>query len=190
MTLAMPMTALEAVTKATDPYGIDGSQNAHMRPPADEVLRRLDTLGFVVVRKESAKGYLTGSDCGDVAIAAAEGGIGYWSVIDRYEFKRWSPDYLNESYIKGEAPAANIDVPDDFVFYTITYENPESDDPPELSTPITPELLRRGVRLFLDGVEGNFVGRQFSDMEDLAAMDSDEADCVVQLGVFGKLVFG
>ena len=183
-------TITEAIRKATDPYGIDGDATSPMKPSASEVERRLWAQGFRVVRREDTVGYLSGSDCGDVAITAAEGGIGYWSQILVYDWKRWSPDHLNNAYIKGEVESSNINVPDDFVFYTIEYENPNDNDPPLLRTDITPELIRNGVELFLRGVPNNFVARAFDDMEEIAAMDASEADCVIQLGTFGELVFG
>ena len=183
-------TIAEAIAKAIDPYGIEGGDVAAQTPSASEVERRLWMQGFRVVRREDTIGYLSGSDCGDVAITAAEGGIGYWSQILVYDWKRWSPDHLNNAYIKGEVESSNINVPDDFVFYTIEYENPNDNDPPLLRTDITPELIRNGVELFLRGVPNNFVARAFDDMEEIAAMDASEADCVIQLGTFGELVFG
>ncbi len=120
---------------------------------------------------------LSTADCGDIAITAAEGGIGYWSVIDKYDFQRWQdPD---------DGYGACAEVPEDFVFYTIreAYEGGTG------VFDITPTLIRRGIQLFLTGA-GGFVGRFFDDMEDFACMDSAEADCVVQLGCFGELVYG
>jgi len=46
------------------------------------------------------------------------------------------------------------------------------------------------VELYLRGVPNNFVARAFDDMEEIAAMDSNEADCVIQLGSFGELRYG
>ena len=179
-------TIAEAIRKAIDPFGIDGSQTAASKPDASEVERRLWMQGFRVVRREDAVGYLSGSDCGDVAITAMEGGIGYWAQAEEYDWKRWAPDYLHESYIKGEVQSANIDVPDDFVFYTIRdEENPEA-----APIDVTPELIRQGVELFLRGVPNNFVARAFADMTEIGAMDANEADCVIQLGAFGELVYG
>ena len=56
---------------------------------------------------------LTGVECGDIAITAAEGGIGYWSVIDEYDYKRWAEE------------DQGIEVADDFVFYTLEWEGRE-----------------------------------------------------------------
>lgn len=118
-----------------------------------------------------------GAIAGSIAITAAEGGIGYWSVIiGRYEYQRWSPDGLPE----------NINVADTFVFYTIA----DSEDPDGERWQVTPAVIRKGIELFLAGVPGNFERRQFDDPFELDMMDSAEADSVIQLGLFGKLVYG
>lgn len=126
--------------------------------------------------------------CGDIAITAAEGGIGYWSVIDRYEWKRWASDPEDDT-------TGSAEVPEDFVFYTITYDGyagPMTSEEARYRADITPLLIRRGIQLYLSGTlrENNLVGRQFDDMDDLACMDSAEADCVIQLGCFNELVYG
>lgn len=101
---------------------------------------------------------------GDVAITAAEGGIGHWAVIDEYRPSRWDGIEVDE---------------DDFVFYTIEYENPENDSPPRLTTAITPRVLAEGL---------GYVLRQ-RHIEDVSEVDAVEADEIVQYGVFGELVF-
>ena len=141
---------------------------------------------------------LTGAEAGDIAITAAEGGINYWAVLDQYKYERWSPD------------EGNIDVPDDFVFYSIVRgrEGAGWYRPP---IKVTPALIAEGIRLFLSGVPytleeqkryskswgadhpvpvWKFEPRPFADMEEFGAMDAMEADCVIQLGAFGELVFG
>ena len=44
------MGTIEAVRKATDPYGIEGTSTAAARPSASEIVERLRQLGFKVVR--------------------------------------------------------------------------------------------------------------------------------------------
>ena len=111
---------------------------------------------------------------GDIAITAAEGGIGYWSVIDSYKPSRW----IN--------PAGSAWVPDDFVFYTLDWDDRAL---LEGKIEVTPTLIWLGVQRFLIGTP-DFPGREFDDMDDLSCMDAAEADCVIQLGAFGELVFG
>jgi hypothetical protein len=118
---------------------------------------------------------LTGADCGYIATTAAEGGIGYWSVIDSYDYTRWFDE-------DDGAYAGAIEVDLDFVFYTL-HEYDDIDGPGD-GLDVTPVIIRRGVQQWLDE------GRKFADMSDLAAMDADEADCVIQYGLFGEVIYG
>lgn len=181
---------LDAIRKATDPFGMDGSLTAAKAPSAVEVEWRLRQLGFRVVKQEDAVGWLSGAECGDVAITAAEGGIGYWSQIDTYDFRRWQPDYMEAAYMRNEVTSMNVNVPDDFVFYTIRPDLDDSGSYEGDPIDVTPKLIRQGVELFLRGVPNNFVARAFDDMTELGAMDANEADCVIQLGAFGELRYG
>jgi hypothetical protein len=124
--------------------------------------------------------YVNTKTAGDIAITAAEGGIGYWSVIDEYKPSRWT---VSEGYY-----SANLKVSRDFVFYTVREDagNGLLTDP---GLVVTPKVIQRGVDLFLAGVPDNFEARFFAD-RDLSMMDAAEADSVVQLGLFGKLVYG
>lgn len=180
----------DAIRKATDPYGIDGTFTAAAMPSAAEVEMRLRSLGYRIGKETDFVGYLSNAACGSVAITAAEGGIGYWSRIDTYDYKRWSPDYLQESYARREVDHMNIEVPDDFVFYTIRPDEDDSGTYKGDPIDVTPELIRRGVELVLRGVPNNFEARAFHDMRELEEMDSDEADWVIQLGAFGELRYG
>ncbi len=113
---------------------------------------------------------------GDIAVTAAEGGTGYWAQIEEYKPSNWE----------------GKNVPMCFGFY-VMHEWQDEVEPYGWNGPaltLTPAVIRRGIELYLTGVPGNFEGRPFEDMEDLAAMDADEADCVVQLGFFGELVYG
>ena len=126
---------------------------------------------------------ITGASIAGLAVTAAEGGIGYWSkIIDTYDYRRWTTaDGMD-----------NVDVDDDFVFYTIKYENPN--DEGYLRSPITTELLRRGLALIMEG------GKVRKDLEqqvwdsidegELGLVDADVADCILQLGLFGEVVYG
>lgn len=111
---------------------------------------------------------------GDIAITAAEGGIGHWAVIDEYKPSRWVLDYVSG--------AQNVSVPEDFVFYTIQFENPTDDKPPFLTAEITPELLAKGLGLLMRV-------RPFTDTDQISEADALAADEIVQYGVFGELVY-
>lgn len=140
----------------------------------------------------------TTAEAGDIAITAAEGGINYWAVVDQYQPSRWAPWVAGVS-----ATADNTEVPEDFVFYTIvaikgteaTLDDLRDDCVARdfnMNLNVTPLVIARGIQLFLSGQHeyAASMGTTFADMEDLAAMDSAEADFVVQLGVFGKVIFG
>lgn len=123
---------------------------------------------------------LTSEQCGDVAITAAEGGIGYWCQIESYNWKRWS----NWTEFDLNDPGATLPVADDFVFYTIREWDDEDNSYSGNPIDITPTLLRRGYKLFMEN------GRRLDDQEDPSAMDANEADLVVQLGAFGEVNYG
>lgn len=117
---------------------------------------------------------------GNWAITAAEGGIGYWSVIvSEYDPDRW----LDST---GDEPLD--DLPVNFAYYTI-----EDDDGERFV--ITPELLRRGFRLAMqpDANIADWALRdQFDerDPDSLDYIDSIAADAIVQFGCYGRLVYG
>ena len=117
---------------------------------------------------------LSTATCGDIAITAAEGGIGYWSVILRYDYGRWCD----------EESSGCSEVPEDFVFYTIRDEA----GMPGLYD-ITPALIRRGIQLAVStgGLRADLLEQLHGDFDEI---DSEVADCVVQLGCFGEVVYG
>ena len=117
---------------------------------------------------------LTDKECGDVAITAAEGGIGYWCRIDSYDYHRWWD-------VEG---GSHKSLPAGFVFYTVR-EDPD-DDGSYKGKPInvTAALLRRGYRLFVEG------GRRLEDTGGPSYADADEADVIMQFGCLGEIVYG
>lgn len=132
----------------------------------------MGVMSIVVTRE------LTGYEAGDIAITAVEGGIGYWANVESYDYQRWSPD--------GRAP---INVSDDFVFYTLREDALDDESYEASSRDVTPAVIARGIQRHLSGVPG-FISRGFHDMSEFAAMDADEADAVIQLGLFGELRYG
>ena len=117
---------------------------------------------------------LTDEECGDLAVTAAEGGIGYWSRIDSYDWTRW----------QDAAGETRKSLPAGFVFYTVR-EDPDDNrtykgDPIDIGT----DLLRRGYRLFVEG------GRRVEDPGGPSYADAGEADAIVQFGCFGEIVYG
>jgi hypothetical protein len=183
----LDIDVLDAVRRATDPYGPNGEQTGARAPSAAEVVTRLDKLGFAVSRKELTTPPLTGSECGDIAITAAEGGIGHWATIERYDWPRWT-----ESDGTPGTVGDSKEVADDFVFYTIEYENPYDNDPPRLTADVTPVTIRRGFVRALDMARDDLVRRVLGlPREDwMGEIDADGADVIVQCGVLGDVVFG
>lgn len=49
------VTIIEAVRRATDPFGMEGTRTASMRPTAAEVIDRLEQQGYSVVSTESVQ---------------------------------------------------------------------------------------------------------------------------------------
>lgn len=130
---------------------------------------------------------LTGAECGDIATTAAEGGIGYWSQIEHYDWRRWT---------KPDDSLDNIDVPADFVFYTIWQLKPDERGY-DMAKPIdiTPALIRRGFETGLkaDLNKGGwaFAGLLKVPRDDWTGeIDSDIADLIIQFGAFGEVVYG
>ena len=117
---------------------------------------------------------LTDEECGDLAVTAAEGGTGYWCRIDSYEWARW----------QDAAGETRKSLPAGFVFYTVR-EDPE-DNGTYKGKPIyiTPPLLRRGYRLFVEQ------GRRIEEPDGPSYADAGEADVIMQLGCFGEVVYG
>lgn len=123
------------------------------------------------------------AECGDLAITAAEGGIGHWAVIDSYHPTR--EDSIGEGWVD-QLTAESIEVGDDFVFYTLRpaqHNDPHEEDFPPVD--VTPALILRGVRLSTGA--GGWL--RIEDGMELGELDADEADAIIQFGAFGELVY-
>jgi hypothetical protein len=136
---------------------------------------------------------LTGAECGDIAITAAEGGIGYWSQLDSYDWQRWAAD-TNPN-------GMNKEVADDFVFYTIR-DDPGlgfavQDDGTYKGAPVdvTPTLIRLGFER-MSQAPADKGGWPFARLLAIARedwtgeIDADIADAIIQFGVFGEIRYG
>lgn len=127
---------------------------------------------------------LTTSDCGWIAITAAEGGIGYWSRLKDYLPSRWYPADADKP----------LPVDDDFVFYALKCDNPMGRGIGTLIVNITPEVIVDGMRQLLGGgkVRADLVQQALANVREgePGAVDADVADCILQLGIFGEVVFG
>lgn len=108
---------------------------------------------------------------GDTAQIAVEGGINYWAQAIKY---KW------EGLPFPELVIVNISEPDEEPMGDIT---------------ITPEMIRKGMQLAMTpGIlhpESNTFRSVYSALteQDSSYLDADAADNVLQLGIFGKLVY-
>jgi hypothetical protein len=128
---------------------------------------------------------LTGVECGEIAITAAEGGIGYWAQIETYEPSCW------------DIIAFPDGVADDFVFYRIAAEL--SDMGPydwEHAQDVTPAWIRQGFeRCYAAPMDkgGWGVRNLIANVERVdwtGEIDSDVADLIYQFAFFGGVVYG
>lgn len=110
----------------------------------------------------------------DVIVTAVEGGIGYWAMIDSYDWKEPTFEPRNTRYtasakITCEGKAYRID------FLTVRRAF---------------QLLRRGpLTSPAEATRGRLIGQQFISADD-REIDANDADIIVQLGLFGQVVYG
>jgi hypothetical protein len=135
----------------------------------------------------------------DVAITACEGGIGYWSCLTRY---KWSAtDSLDDMLPFPEVriiPAENTEDFDGELAPGVTGTR-FVDEGRDLGLEITltAEMLERGLALIADpskDIDLNKASRQqivgAAAMNEAGDIDADLADHIVQVAVFGKVIFG
>ena len=136
---------------------------------------------------------LTAKECGEIAVTAAEGGIGYWSQIESYDWRRWASD----GEMLGHGHPDNSHAPEDpfFVFYTIHPLNKREDGYDEEGIAITPYLIRMGFTRGLEAPKDKggwfFRGLTASAREDWTGeIDADGADLIIQFGCFKEVRYG
>lgn len=115
----------------------------------------------------------------DVFTTALEGGIGYWSVAHEYH---WA------------AAAEGIEQDLDGFYAIITDE--EADPEQHVTLRIDADVIARGLRRIADGevqispdIRAQVMLLNATNGED-GDYDSTTADCVVQAGLFGEVVYG
>lgn len=112
----------------------------------------------------------------DVFVTALEGGINYWSACRKY---KWSTDGGNTPDLKG------------FVAVVVDYE--DVDEPEFL---INRDVIQRGCSAIMneddlqlaDSIKKN-IQHAFID-NDCGLIDAGDADVIVQVGLFGEVVYG
>jgi hypothetical protein len=109
----------------------------------------------------------------NIYTTALEGGIGYWAVCDEY---RWQ--YLYEDWENGIVKPLE---PDQVL--VVLSDTEETDFKNE---ELTPAKIRAGVKLLIEKYPNKY---QIID-DNQFHVDADGADLVVQLGLFGEVVYG
>ena len=111
----------------------------------------------------------------DIFITAIEGGIGYWAYSEEYHWRK-------------EDGSDDLDG-----FHSIVVDT-EDEDAFERST-INAAVIEKGIQKIKDPkFQINDTTRKkvmVADiLEDDYDFDADDADCIVQAGLFGELMFG
>jgi hypothetical protein len=121
---------------------------------------------------------------GDIISAALEGGIGYWSQCSQYQYELNGEIKVAVGKRQGDEPRATVhELNDD--------ESGYKDEGLE----ITLEAVEKG----LDMILGELVAvaeyhresiSRASDRNDAGDIDADDADVIVQVALFGAIVYG
>lgn len=112
----------------------------------------------------------------DIFVTALEGGIDYWACASEYH---WGND--GEYDLDG--------------FYALVSDSEEDDTFPDNSR-IDISIISKGLNKIIndDTVKINSeirrTIRQASIANDAGLIDADAADCIIQVGLLGELVFG
>ena len=104
---------------------------------------------------------------------ALEGGIGYWAIADEYKWQYLYEDWEND-IVHTIEPDQVLVVLSDTEDNDFKYEQ------------LTPAKIRAGVKLLIEKYHHMY---QILDDNEFH-VDADGADAVVQLGLFGEIVYG
>ena len=104
---------------------------------------------------------------------ALEGGIGYWAIADEYKWQYLYEDWENDIVHPLE--------PDQVLVVLSDTEDDHFKD-----EQLTPAKIRAGVKLLIEKYPHMY---QILDDNEFH-VDADGADAVVQLGLFGEIVYG
>jgi hypothetical protein len=104
---------------------------------------------------------------------ALEGGIGYWAIADEYKWQYLYEDWENDIVHPLEPDQVLVVLSD-------TEDNDFKDEQ------LTPAKIRAGVKLLIEKYPHLY--QIINDNE--FHVDANGADAVVQLGLFGEVVYG
>lgn len=110
----------------------------------------------------------------DVFVTACEGGINYWAEVDQYH---WSDGDRN---------------PDLFGFFAVIHDAEDLATKFRVDASVIAAGLQRvsagPVEHLGEGLRANIV--QATIAGDAGEIDADDADTIVQVGLFGKVIYG
>lgn len=116
----------------------------------------------------------------DVAVCAVEGGINYWARVRRYKWSSVSPASLDHMLPFPVIEISPAEDPDDF-------------EPCKIGE----QIIVKGLRMICSAEGKELINAENRKMileanidNDASNIDADLADAIVQVGLFGKLVFG
>lgn len=125
-----------------------------------------------------------------ILTTAYEGGIGYW--LRGLNHKRTAEGYeWVAGYITDEAcEATGLDV---FYTYSEVDDAVETGEAPESVVLIDHDVIALGIQRIVSGevgIRGDLLRQVMTLTTEDVDIDADAADCIVQAGVFGELVYG
>jgi hypothetical protein len=114
----------------------------------------------------------------DILTTAVEGGISYWSAVHQYQYELDGEIRVHVGEREGDEPRA-----------TVFEINDAGDDFNGTRHEITLDVILRGVRI-ASQIDGYDVVREATSELDAGMIDANLADDIVQLGLFGLVVYG
>jgi hypothetical protein len=121
--------------------------------------------------------------------SAMEGGVNYWASVSKY---RWALRHDSGAVVTDSYG----DPCEDYEGFTATLlDNEDEDAEPRV---VNREVIERGIRALADGTAKTSVNLRKKmlvvvNAPEMAAMldlDASDADCIVQAGLFGEVVYG
>lgn len=112
----------------------------------------------------------------DVFVTAIEGGIGYWSVTEEYRWKKDGEDDLDGFFAKVSDCEGDETFPD--------------------NSRIDQNVIVKGLNKIVNDKDLKISEtirariKAACSLNDAGMIDADDADCIVQVGLMGEIVFG
>ncbi len=120
---------------------------------------------------------------------AMEGGVNYWASVENY---RWALRDASGALVKDSFG----DPCEDYQGFTATLlDNEDEDAEPRV---VNREVIERGIRAIANGTARTntklrkemLVLVNAPEMAEMLDLDAGDADCIVQAGLFGEIVYG